>query len=166
MTTSGLSSPPTPFDVSPSSTPSSCKRKLPLFDISSQSSSSNERVLSPEVLKKLTADLEDFINASRDFQHSKAYAPLPASAPSNSRQVVALRRFLESFNRSKERGDEWLSVEDVFDMIDIFLEDATAAEVYIAFGDMSDIFSEDEMRSWVRLRCRVAICNLIARLLS
>jgi hypothetical protein len=63
--------------------------------------------------------------------------------------MVALTRFLESFDRSTERGDEWLSVNEVVVMMDIFQKDATAAEVYIAFADTPN---EDEMRSWVRSR--------------
>ncbi|KAI0270321.1 hypothetical protein BGY98DRAFT_1010345 [Russula aff. rugulosa BPL654] len=70
MTTCRLSSPPTPFDIPPSSIPSSCKRMLSSLDSSSQSSSSNERFLSPEdalALKQLKAAIETMEDCILDF---------------------------------------------------------------------------------------------------
>ncbi|KAI0270320.1 hypothetical protein BGY98DRAFT_1100725 [Russula aff. rugulosa BPL654] len=157
MSTSGLSPPPAPLDVlsAHSSIPSSCKRKLSSFDTSTQSSySTKRRMLSPEnalALERLTASVISFNTACREFTLRYAYAPapppLPAPTSSIARKADAIERFLESIRESEERGDKWLSTEDVHEMIGIFMEDATAPDAYITVADASN---EDGMRSWVR----------------
>jgi hypothetical protein len=111
-------------------------------------------MLSPEnalALERLTASVISFNNACREFTLRYAYAPapppLPAPTPSIARKADAIERFLENIRESEERGDKWLSTEDVHKMIGIFMEDATAPDAYITVADASN---EDGMRSWVR----------------
>jgi hypothetical protein len=96
-----------------------------------------------------------FIDARQSAGHlvslvrrSLSPPPPPPSAPaSTSRHMEALGLFLKSIQHSEEHGDEWLSVDEVVNMIDVFQDDEMAAESYITVAGMSD---ESVTRGWVR----------------
>ena len=96
-----------------------------------------------------TSFLDARQNAGRPVSLVRLGSPSPpAPAPSISRQVYAVRRFLESIQESKEREEEWLSTEDTAKMVCIFQDDAAAAEFYITIADHSK--DETIMRLWVQ----------------
>jgi hypothetical protein len=71
--------------------------------------------------------------------------------PSASRRVAAARRFLDHVANSKARGDEWLSVGEAVETVELFRLDEKAGDVYITLADISDE-NEEVMREWVRIQ--------------
>jgi hypothetical protein len=71
-------------------------------------------------------------------------SPPPTPEPLVSREVQAVRLLLKSVKPSE---DEWLSVDEIMEMIEIFRHNENAAEVYITFAGHSN---ESLTRKWVR----------------
>jgi hypothetical protein len=97
-----------------------------------------------------------FVDARQNAGHPvslvrRSLSP-PAPAPPISRQAEAAGLFLKSIQHSKECGDEWLSVDEVLNVLDVFERDETAAGLYLMFTKSSN---ESFMRRWV--------CNRVLR---
>jgi hypothetical protein len=103
----------------------------------------------------VTMHSSSFIDARQSAGHpvslvrrSLSPPPPPPSAPaSTSRHMEAVGLFLKSVQHSEEHGDEWLSVDEVVNVLDVFQDDEMAAESYITVAGMSD---ESLTRGWVR----------------
>lgn len=74
-------------------------------------------------------------------------APAPVAAPAPLLQVEAVQSLLKIDKESKERGNQWMSADELIEVTNVFLHDATLAGVYLAFVSLSD---EETTRKWVR----------------
>jgi hypothetical protein len=99
-----------------------------------------------------------FIDARRNAGHPVSLvrrslsppSPPPAPAPSTSRGAEAVRVFLKNIRHSKEHDDEWLSVDEVLNVVDVFQSDETVAAFYLIFAESSYASDyESFTRTWV-----------------
>jgi hypothetical protein len=94
--------------------------------------------------------LEDAFNTLTDAVQviSKQHAPpLPPHAPTPvSQSIKAVGRFLDHIKRCKENNDEWLSGDQVIQVLNIFRGDEKISEHYLQVLEFAE---EGVMRLWV-----------------
>jgi len=125
--------------------------RLPFLDSSNQFSAS-KLAKANETLQLLRDTIENVGDAIRVLAQPP-FVPLPppppphAPTPSASRGAIAAGRFLKHIEGSKERGDVWLSNDEVLQMLRLFQEDEKTASLYIVISERAN---EALMRMWVK----------------
>ncbi|KAH9968600.1 hypothetical protein BC827DRAFT_266553 [Russula dissimulans] len=144
----------TPFTIPPYSTPFSPPFAHD-FDVSSMSSLD----ISPSEASVLAAGVEDLTGAFRDLNdilrimvtnatHTSAPPPPPSYAPTSiSHGATAAGQFLDHIRASKERRDEWLSDDQIIQMLSIFSAVEGTGELYMQIAEHGN---ETLLRGWVR----------------
>jgi hypothetical protein len=114
-------------------------------------------------LSNLTSSCATFLqkrplsNVDKDFQvvlekinlyldQAPVAAPAPVVAPAPLLQVEAVQSLLKIDKESKECGDQWMLVDELIEVTNVFLRDAMLASVYLTFVSLSD---EETTRKWV-----------------
>ena len=169
----GLPSSPTLFDFPPPSIPESAKQWW-LSDIANQSSALDDIYVPPHIISamKECTDLINFVAETyRGFQQpsapstststltststsssssfSSSSSSSSSSLSSASHWMEATKRFLDYTRKSKGRNDEWLSVDDMAEMLFMFQNDEDAAELFVIIADGSN-GNEGFIRLWVQ----------------
>jgi len=148
---SSSSSSSIPLDIPSGHNVRSRNHKSSSLDSSNQFSAS-KLAKANETLQLLRDTIENVGDAIRVLAQPP-FVPLPppppphAPTPSASRGAIAAGRFLKHIEGSKERGDVWLSNDEVLQMLRLFQEDEKTASLYIVISERAN---EALMRMWVK----------------
>jgi hypothetical protein len=161
-TSTGLSSPSTPFDIPGPASSSShpIKHKLSSYDISAQSSASSKRkkasgLMEYSQLEGMISILKDAVSDIKAAQAPRAPAPAPASAPALAPAPPAPAPAptpelspAETLIRSVRRTEPgWLSEDEVIAMTDLFRVDPSIGQDYLYYTKQA---TESMTRKWVQ----------------
>jgi hypothetical protein len=104
-------------------------------------------------LKQLSGIFESLKDTLRAIRNPSAPAPPPPlPAPSSSYRKVemdACRLLLSNIELSKQRGDEWLSNDEIIRVVDVLERDERAARMYLTYVETS---RDSVVRTWVMSR--------------